>query len=64
MSKPHKILTNEFLMINIISYLTPKDLSCVSQLNSKFYSYSSKFNLYWQNACEEYFCCGIDDELE
>ena len=54
--KTHRIINNEYLMLNVISYLTPKDLSNIGQLNSKFYEYSNKFNSYWQSACEDYFC--------
>lgn len=53
--KQHRIMNNEYLMLNMISYLSAKDLVNISQINKKFYLFSNKFNLYWQSACQDYF---------
>lgn len=60
--KSSKILNNEFLILNIMSYLNPKDLANMSILNSKFYSFSNKFNSYWQTTCQDYFCSTYEEQ--
>lgn len=54
--KQHKILKNENLMANCISYLKPKDLSQVGQANKKLNKLVQKYNFYWLKECQDFFC--------
>jgi hypothetical protein len=54
--KVHKLLTNDNLVYNCISYLKPKDLTNISMVNKKLHKLAKKFNFYWLKECQEMFC--------
>lgn len=47
---------NTNLLTNIFSYLPVKDLTSISSTSKRFARCANKFNTYWREACNRYFC--------
>lgn len=55
-TKSNRVIMNEYLTINILSYLSVKEQSSMSLINHSFNKITKKFDFYWKQVCQETFC--------
>jgi hypothetical protein len=52
----NKYILNDNLTRELLTYLNPKDLSSISQVNKKFSNIAEGFKTIWREECNAHFC--------